>query len=92
MGNVLTDTRIEIDQLIDDVIGVRLIVHNDDVNSFEWVIESLIEICKHSLEQAEQCAYIIHYKGKYAVQQGSRSVLSPMREQLTDRGINATLE
>jgi ATP-dependent Clp protease adaptor protein ClpS len=92
MGNVLTDTRIEIDELIDDVIGVRLIVHNDDVNSFEWVIESLIEICKHSLEQAEQCAYIIHYKGKYAVQQGSRSVLSPMREQLTDRGINATLE
>jgi len=92
MGNVLTDSRINVDELIDDIIGVRLIVHNDDVNSFEWVIESLIEICKHSLEQAEQCAYIIHYKGKYAVQQGSRSTLSPMREQLTDRGINATLE
>ncbi len=92
MGDVLTDSRIDVDELIDNIVGVRLIVHNDDVNSFEWVIESLIEICKHSLEQAEQCAYIIHHKGKYAVQQGSRSMLSPMREQLTDRGINATLE
>lgn len=92
MSNILTDTRIEVDTLIDDLIGVRLIVHNDDVNSFEWVIDSLVEICKHTPEQAEQCAFIIHFKGKYAVQQGTRSLLAPMREQLTDRGINATLE
>ena len=56
------------------------------------MIESLVEICKHTLEQAEQCAYIIHFKGKYAVQQGTRNILAPMREQLTDRGINATIE
>ena len=49
-------------------------------------------VAKHTLEQAEQCAYIIHFKGKYAVQQGTRNILAPMREQLTDRGINATIE
>lgn len=92
MSTIQTDHCIEVDELIDGLVGVRLIVHNDDVNTFEWVIESLVEICKHTLEQAEQCAYIIHFKGKYAVQQGARSALAPMREQLTDRGINATLE
>lgn len=92
MSAALTDERIEIDELIEGISGVRLIVHNDDVNTFEWVIESLVDICNHTWEQAEQCAYIIHYSGKYAVQQGTRKMLAPMREQLTDRGINATIE
>ena len=48
-----------------------LIVWNDEVNTFEWVIETLIEVCGHSAEQAEQCAYLIHFKGKYAVKNGS---------------------
>ena len=48
----------------------QLVVYNDDVNTFDWVIESLIHICNHSLEQATQCAMFIHYKGKYAVQHG----------------------
>ena len=92
MGAVFTQEDILTEELIDNALGVQLIVHNDDVNTFEWVIQSLVEICRHTPEQAEQCAYIIHYKGKYAVQQGQRAVLSPMREQLVDRGINATLE
>ncbi len=92
MSAVLTDERVDIEELIEDIIGVRLVVHNDDVNTFEWVIESLVEICRHTLEQAEQCAFIIHFKGKYAVQQGTKVMLSPMREQLVDRGINATIE
>ena len=70
----------------------HLIVWNDDVNTFEWVIETLIEICKHSFEQAEQCAYIIHFRGKYAVKHGSYEVLKPMCEAITERGIGATLE
>jgi ATP-dependent Clp protease adaptor protein ClpS len=45
----------------------NLIVWNDEVNTFEWVIDTLMEICGHSHEQAEQCAYIIHFQGKYAV-------------------------
>ena len=92
MSAVLTDESADIEELIEDFIGVRLVVHNDDVNTFEWVIESLVEICRHTLEQAEQCAFIIHYKGKYAVHQGTKPMLSPMREQLVDRGINATIE
>lgn len=70
----------------------HLIVWNDEVNTFEWVIETLMEICKHTYEQAEQCAYIIHFKGKYAVKHGSYDDLKPMCEAITERGIGATLE
>jgi ATP-dependent Clp protease adaptor protein ClpS len=70
----------------------HLIVWNDEVNTFEWVIETLMEICKHSYEQAEQCAYIIHFKGKYAVKHGTYEDLKPMCDAITDRGIGATLE
>ena len=69
-----------------------LIVWNDEVNTFEWVIETLIEICHHSPEQAEQCAMIIHTQGKYAVKQGSYEELKPMCDAITDRGIGATIE
>jgi ATP-dependent Clp protease adaptor protein ClpS len=69
-----------------------LIVWNDEVNTFEWVIETLIEICHHSPEQAEQCAMIIHTKGKYAVKQGDYDTLKPMRDAISDRGIGATIE
>jgi ATP-dependent Clp protease adaptor protein ClpS len=69
-----------------------LIVWNDEVNTFEWVIETLIEICGHSQEQAEQCAIIIDAKGKYAVKEGSYDILKPQCDAITDRGINATLE
>jgi ATP-dependent Clp protease adaptor protein ClpS len=69
-----------------------LIVWNDEVNTFENVIEALVEICGHSHEQAEQCAYIIHFQGKYAVQQGSYDDLKPKCDAITERGINATVE
>jgi ATP-dependent Clp protease adaptor protein ClpS len=69
-----------------------LIVWNDEVNTFEWVIETLVEVCGHSTEQAEQCAYIIHFQGKYAVKQGSYDELKPQCDAITDRGIGATLE
>jgi len=69
-----------------------LIVWNDDVNTFEWVIETLINICGHTQEQAEQCAIIIDSKGKYAVKEGSYDLLKPQCDAITDRGINATIE
>ncbi len=69
-----------------------LVVWNDEVNTFEWVIETLVEICGHSFEQAEQCAYIIHYQGKYAVKEGSYDDLKPQCDAITERGINATVE
>ncbi len=70
----------------------RLIVWNDEVNTFEWVIQALMEICGHSEEQAEQCAIIIDSKGKYAVKEGDYNSLKPMCDAITDRGIGATIE
>ncbi len=69
-----------------------LVVWNDEVNTFDWVILSLIEVCDHSPEQAEQCAMIIHYNGKYAVKNGSFEKLRPMCEALLDRGITASVD
>jgi ATP-dependent Clp protease adaptor protein ClpS len=69
-----------------------LIVWNDEVNTFEWVIQTLMEVCGQSPEQAEQCAMIIHSKGKYAVKQGAYDDLKPQCDAITDRGIGATIE
>jgi len=80
------------DILIDSTHSFSLIVWNDEVNTFEWVIEALIDICGHSEEQAEQCAMIIHTQGKYAVKAGSYSTLKPMCDEITGRGIGATIE
>ena len=69
-----------------------LIVWNDQVNTFDWVIQSLVEICDHSPEQAEQCALFIHHKGKYGVKKGSFDLLRRKAEALIDRGIQATID
>ncbi|MBC7902859.1 MAG: ATP-dependent Clp protease adaptor ClpS [Gemmatimonadaceae bacterium] len=70
----------------------QLIVWNDEVNTFEWVIETLMDVCKHTEEQAEQCALLIDSQGKYAVKYGSYENLKPMCDAITERGINATVE
>ena len=70
----------------------NLIVWNDDVNTFDHVIDSLVEICNHFPEQAEQCALIIHHKGKCGVKKGSFDFLRPQAEALIDRGIQATID
>ena len=80
------------DLVIDEGSNCQLVVWNDEVNTFDWVIETLIEICRHTPEQAEQCAMFIHTKGKYAVKNGSYEVLKPMCDSITDRGIGATVE
>jgi ATP-dependent Clp protease adaptor protein ClpS len=80
------------DILTDVEAPYSLVVWNDEVNSFDWVIQTLIEVCHHSTEQAEQCAMIIHTQGKYAVKQGSYDELKPMCDAITERGIGATIE
>lgn len=92
--NTLADIQFEEEVLVDELelTTSRLIVHNDEVNTFDWVIQALMEVCKHTLEQAEQCSYLIHYKGKYAVKSGALSKLKPMKDAITERGINATIE
>ena len=69
-----------------------LIIWNDEVNSFEWVISALMDICKHTEEQAEQCTMFIHFQGKYAVKNGEYETLKTMCEAINERGINATIE
>lgn len=68
-----------------------LVVFNDDVNTFEHVINILMKVCKHSAEQAEQCTLLIHYKGKCTVKHGSFTELRPMCESILDAGITATV-
>lgn len=93
IGNTVITRELEITQdLVNTGSPVKLIVWNDEVNTFDWVIKSLVDICGHSTEQAEQCAWIIHYRGKYAVKYGPEDELKPMREALVDRGIGATVE
>jgi len=82
----------DVDVLTSTEDPYSLIVWNDEVNTFEWVIETLMEVCGHSQEQAEQCAMIIHTKGKYAVKRGSYDDLKPQCDAITDRGIGATIE
>ena len=82
----------EADVLIEESATCSLIVWNDEVNTFDWVIETLVQVCGHTPEQAEQCAFIIHYKGKYAVKHGSYEELKPKCDAIIDRGISATIE
>ena len=82
----------DIDVLTETEDPFSLIVWNDEVNTFEWVIETLMEVCGHSQEQAEQCAMLIHTKGKYAVKRGSYDELKPQCDAITERGIGATIE
>lgn len=86
------DQEEDIDVLDDIDQSCSLVVWNDEVNTFEWVIETLVEICNHTQEQAEQCAMIIHSHGKYAVKHGGYNELKPMCDAITDRGIGATIE
>jgi len=81
-----------VELLTDKREGYCIIVWNDEVNSFDWVIETLVDVCGHSFEQAEQCAMIIHHNGKYAVKEGDIDDLKPMCEAISERGISATIE
>lgn len=82
--------------LVDDITTsgeqAQLVVLNDDYNTFEWVIECFVEILKHSSEQAEQSAWIIHTKGRASVKLGVFEELRPFKDALVDRGLNAIIE
>ena len=81
-----------VEELTIDVEQTQLIVLNDDYNTFDWVIECFIEILHHSSEQSEQLAWIVHTKGKASVKVGTFEELKPLKDALTDRGLNAIIE
>ena len=69
-----------------------LILYNDDFNSFEFVIETLIEVCEHDFLQAESCAWVTHYKGKCAVKKGPVEDLKPRKEEMTNRTLTVEIK
>jgi ATP-dependent Clp protease adaptor protein ClpS len=78
----------------DVAIGLEntIIVFNDDVNTFDHVIESFVDVLKHTSEQAEQCAWIIHTRGKCKVKQGDYDALVPLCSAILERGISAEIQ
>ena len=70
----------------------HLILHNDDVNTFDFVMEALVEVCDHSPVQAEQCAMITHYKGSCEIRKGPYREMNELRYQLISKGLKASVE
>lgn len=94
--DVLVDDEID-EKIIEeiDISGLydkKLIIHNDNHNTFPHVIMTLIYTCGHSTTQAEQCAYIIHTKGKCSVKEGGYDYLKPIKDKITGEGLKATIE
>ena len=84
---VLEDVAIE-----DSLSGLNeIILYNDEVNTFDHVIETLIRVCNHTSEQAEQCSIIVHYKGKCTVKTGEFTELKPQCSQLLEAGLSAEI-
>jgi ATP-dependent Clp protease adaptor protein ClpS len=72
--------------------GSSLILFNDEHNTFEFVIETLMSVCGHTAEQAEQCAIIAHMKGRCGIRSGDRSELLPLHRQMLDLGLTTSIE
>jgi ATP-dependent Clp protease adaptor protein ClpS len=89
-----TITKKQTKSMVEEILSkpYRLIVHNDDYNSFDWVIECLIKVCKHEHEQAEQSAHIVHNNGKCDVKYGDLETISEMTNKLKSAGLSATME
>lgn len=85
-----TEVLLELEEKI--VADKQIILYNDDFNTFDFVIESLIKVCKHDSVQAEQCTYLVHYKGKCSVKKGSYEVLEPICTALLERNLTAEIE
>lgn len=69
----------------------ELVLYNDDVNTFDWVIDTLVELCDHEPIQAEQCAFIVHFKGKCAVKSGDFETLEPIYKEMTNRSLTVEI-
>jgi len=88
-----TIEKIQEDVLVEEQVGINneIVLFNDDVNTFDHVIETLIRVCKHTSEQAEQCAILVHYKGKCTVKTGVFDELKPQCTQLLEAGLSAEI-
>jgi ATP-dependent Clp protease adaptor protein ClpS len=85
-------TQVEVSVLEAVDINNEIVLFNDDVNTFDHVIDTLIRVCNHTSEQAEQCAILVHYKGKCTVKTGSFDELKPQCTQLLEAGLSAEIQ
>jgi ATP-dependent Clp protease adaptor protein ClpS len=83
-------TSSKVDELLSQ--PYKLILHNDDYNSFDWVITCLVKVCGHEFEQATQCAHIVHFKGECDVKYGDYEKISVMKDKLSNAGLSVTME
>jgi ATP-dependent Clp protease adaptor protein ClpS len=81
----------DVDVLEQETNKYEIVLFNDDVNTFDFVIDSLIEVCDHTLEQAEQCTILVHYKGKCTVRTGEYDELKPRCSKLLTKGLSAEI-
>lgn len=81
----------EVDVVEKEVNQHEIVLYNDDVNTFDFVIDSLIDVCEHTLEQAEQCTILVHYKGKCTVKTGEYKDLKSRCSKLLSLGLSAEL-
>ena len=81
----------EIDVLEQKANEHQIVLFNDDIHSFDFVIDSLIDVCEHTTEQAEQCTYLVHFKGKCTVKTGDLHELKPRCSKLLELGLSAEL-
>jgi|TARA_B100000315_G_C14381634_1_gene497743 ATP-dependent Clp protease adaptor protein ClpS len=79
----------ELDESLESI--KNLILFNDDFNSFDFIIQSLVEVCKHDLMQAENCAFIAHYNGKCQVKKGTINILRPIYVEMVNRQITVEI-
>ena len=88
-----TIEKVQEDLLVEEQVGINneIVLYNDDVNTFDHVIDTLIRVCQHSSEQAEQCAILVHYKGKCTVKTGVYDELKPQCTQLLEAGLSAEI-
>ena len=89
-----TTTKEQVSVEIEDILGQPyiLILWNDSYNTFDWVIECLIKVCKHDFEQASQCAHLVHFTGKCDVKRGDQVTIKKMYNKLKSAGLSVTVE
>ena len=90
MAQVELEEEINLDELLKDTN--KIVVYNDDINTFEHVIRTFVSVLNHQLRQAEQCAYLIHFKGKCAVKEGDENTLKPFKQALCEAYLDARIE
>jgi ATP-dependent Clp protease adaptor protein ClpS len=87
----ITETDIEEEILRAEKKLNELVIYNDDFNTFDYVIDTLVRVCGHDALQAEQCTLMIHYNGKCSVKRGEFKKLRPLCENILERGLTAEI-